>query len=414
MKKTVLVMTHTAIDHDSRIIRQVRQLSGRFNVLLCCRNTDPKALAVFSENVTVIVFASAGCSNKVGKRFIKILLRPDGTIRRGVAWLMQHIFCVDPTSAFGLYQAGLFVMSRQIQVHPKFREVDAIVANDVLVVPFAITLRSLLPKRFNKQVPIFGDMHEVHFDYGAGSKAMLRSRKWICKYLLRRCDQLSSVSEQISKLYEQFTDGRSVMTIRSAPDFHDLQPRPAEATIRMVHIGGAQKERGIKEHIDLLNLLDDKFTLDLYLVAVTDKMSEYLEEVRQHIIDSKLQDRVSIRPPVRSEDVITALNQYDIGIFYLKPMIANHKYVLPNKLFEYIQAKLAVVVTPIEAMESLVRQYDVGQTPADYELKSFAKSVEQVAGKLEHYKYNALAASKELHAEGEWEKLLTYLETRLN
>ncbi len=95
-------------------------------------------------------------------------------------------------------------------------------------------------------------------------------------------------------------------------------------------------------------------------------------------------------------------------------MIANHKYVLPNKLFEYIQAKLAVVVTPIEAMESLVRQYDVGHTPADYELESFAKSVEQVAGKLEHYKYNALAASKELHAEGEWEKLLTYLETRLN
>lgn len=413
MRKTVLVMTHTLIDHDSRIIRQVRKLSNSYNVILVCRSNKSSAFSIFSKAVTPIIFDSISVSNKLGNRFLKLLLRADGSIRQIVLLIMRHLFKLEAEQVYALSRPDLSVMLKKIELHSRYPEVDAIIANDVRILPFAVILKDLLLERHGKAVPLIGDMHEVHFNYGSGSKTSAKVRKWACNYQLAHCDQIISVSDEISNLYEKYNTGGPVLTIHNAPYFHECQPQPSGNSVRMVHIGGAQEERGIKAHIDLLKLLEPRFTLDLYLVSVSDKHTKHIEDLEQHIVESGLQERVAIFPPVASDNVVATLNQYDLGIYRLKPLSDNHKYSMPNKLFEYIQARLAIVVTPNVSMKAVVTRLDVGQASPDYELESFAKTVENVAGKMEYYKQKSAAAAKDLHADQEWEKLILYLNANL-
>ena len=48
-------------------------------------------------------------------------------------------------------------------------------------------------------------------------------------------------------------------------------------------------------------------------------------------------------------------NQYDVGVFLLPASFPNQVHVLPNKLFDYIQARLAVAIGPSHEMAEVVR-----------------------------------------------------------
>ena len=50
-------------------------------------------------------------------------------------------------------------------------------------------------------------------------------------------------------------------------------------------------------------------------------------------------ERVRIVPPVLSHEVVSFIHQYDMGIFILEPINFNYTHALPNKLFEFVQAR---------------------------------------------------------------------------
>lgn len=123
-----------------------------------------------------------------------------------------------------------------------------------------------------------------------------------------------------------------------------------------------------------------------------------------------MQDRIRILSPVVSEQLIQTINDYDIGIFYIEPIIGNHKYILPNKLFEYIQGRVAVVTTPVYSMKDIIDTYEVGKVSQDYSLNSFADAIMQVEENLSFYKEKSNQAAKVLNTEKEWNVILKYLE----
>jgi hypothetical protein len=98
--------------------------------------------------------------------------------------------------------------------------------------------------------------------------------------------------------------------------------------------------------------------------------------------------------------VVTTIQPYDIGVFLLPPVNFNYENTLPNKLFDFIQARLGVAIGPTPEMASIVNQYSIGVvseefTPASLAKKLNALTAEQVAA----FKTNAGVAAKELNAE---------------
>ena len=71
-------------------------------------------------------------------------------------------------------------------------------------------------------------------------------------------------------------------------------------------------------------------------------------------------DRVSFLPSVPLEELLANTAQADIGVTLLQDTCENHRLALPNKLFEYIAARVPVVASALPETLSLVESHGVG------------------------------------------------------
>jgi hypothetical protein len=103
----------------------------------------------------------------------------------------------------------------------------------------------------------------------------------------------------------------------------------------------------------------------------------------------------------------TYLNQFDIGVFLIEPVNFNYHYILPNKFFEFIQARLAIAIGPSPEMARIVRQYDLGVVSEDFSPKTFARSLSTLdAEKINDYKTKSHNVARLMSAEKNKEILL--------
>jgi glycogen synthase len=70
---------------------------------------------------------------------------------------------------------------------------------------------------------------------------------------------------------------------------------------------------------------------------------------------------VTDHPPVAPEDLVQALAEFDVGLVIDRLDTENARLALPNKLFEYLMAGLAVLVPRAPAMAGLVEREGVGR-----------------------------------------------------
>ena len=176
--------------------------------------------------------------------------------------------------------------------------------------------------------------------------------------------------------------------------------------IKLIHHGYASPDRVIEGMIETMDYVDSRFHLDLMLVA--NYQQDYLQQLEQMV---KTRNNVRILSPVSFEEIIPFTSQYDIGFYILKPANFNHLYALPNKFFEFIQARLMVAIGPSPEMARLTKQYNLGIIAKDFSAKEMAKSLNALTKEqILQYKENANQTAKILNAEKEGEKLLKILE----
>jgi glycosyltransferase involved in cell wall biosynthesis len=92
-----------------------------------------------------------------------------------------------------------------------------------------------------------------------------------------------------------------------------------------------------------------------------------LAAYRALVASRGLDDRVEVAEPVPPDGLVAALRGFDVGLIINRPVTRNDELVLPNKLFEYLMAGLAVAVPNLPSVGALVEREGVGLTvpPAD-------------------------------------------------
>jgi len=165
--------------------------------------------------------------------------------------------------------------------------------------------------------------------------------------------------------------------------------------IGLIHHGGAMKGRKLELMIKMMKYLDpDKYELTFMLVRSDPEYYNYLVKISQKY------GNIRFIEPVCFSEITNTLNNYDIGIYILKPANYNDKHALPNKLFEFIQARLAIAIGPSVEMVKIVDRYNLGVHSKDFSPKSLAKAIIQLTPeKIMEYKRNSDKYAKELSAE---------------
>jgi hypothetical protein len=368
MKKRALVLVFSNLKHDARVMRQVQFLAKHYEVSLVAFDADPlDHVTLFKIKQTKLtLFRKSLLSLALLLRFYKIAYKLFHNYEKHVKPMLQN------------------------------KKFDLVVANDVDTLPLAFSLKG--------DAKVIFDAHEYaprHFEDKLVWRLFFQPfNLHLCKYYIPKVDGMLTVGRGLANEYQKHFNVTPTI-ITNAARYHEITPSPVlENKIRLVHHGIANASRRLDLMIDMMKLLDDRFTLDLMLMT-----SNYASGQTKAYIDAlkttAAQDpRIRILPSVASKDVVRTINQYDMGIFLLPPINFNYANTLPNKLFDFIQARLAIAVGPTPEMADIVNEHKLGVVSKEFTAESLADELRNLTTtQIQSFKKNAEIASKILNAE---------------
>jgi hypothetical protein len=225
-------------------------------------------------------------------------------------------------------------------------------------------------------------------------------RMRLCRTFLPTCDHVITVSPGLAAEYKR-EFGIDSSVIMSVPNYSAISPRKTDKdNIRIVHHGIANPNRRLERMIDVVRMLPSNFSLDLYLTG-SPACINFLKAYCQS------ETRIRIKDPVAFDTINTTLASYDIGLFYNEPKTFNLRHCLPNKLFEFIQARLVVAIGPSPDMAAIVRQYQCGVVADKFSAESMAKAIMSLTtNQIDELKQKSHFAAEELCFERERFKLV--------
>lgn len=262
-----------------------------------------------------------------------------------------------------------------------------VVANDARALPLAFAA--------SKSAPIWADMHEWAEEENATS---LPWRVLVGPYMASLCRRylgqtaaVSTVGRTLASLYELHYGVPEPVVIRNASPHLDLQPSPLESRrVRLVHSGIAVPERNIEALIDAVQLIDERFTLDLYLIGTP----RYIERLRKRAGGC---ERIRFKDPVPTVELPGVLNRYDLGVYLLPIRSINHRFMLPNKFFEFVQARIGLVFGPSQETDRLIADHGLGVVLPGWEATDLATTLSTLEDSdILRFKAGAHRASREL------------------
>lgn len=256
------------------------------------------------------------------------------------------------------------------------------------------------------------EAHEFSPDEDSGLvwRVLIRpSLDHLCRRYIDAADACLTVSPGIAELFRE-SYGTSFGLLRNMPFRSELAPSPPEAgRIRLVHHGTAIPHRHLEVMLEAVTRTSDRFSLDLYLFGGDPRYRQRLEAIADGSNGIRFND------PVPTADLPRELNRYDVGLYILAPSNVNNRLALPNKFFEFVQARLAVLIGPSVEMAPLVREFDLGWVADDFTVDALRRTLDTVdpAG-VARAKHASDVAADRLHFEAEAASLIDALGVRFH
>jgi glycosyltransferase involved in cell wall biosynthesis len=253
------------------------------------------------------------------------------------------------------------------------------------------------------EIPIYLDIHEDHTsNVGRGLLETFAFRDYgsweleKCRDFVRtnaRNIQISTVEETIASSYEREL-AHKIRIVYNAPDPNRLMPQPVEAKkVKLVHHGMGTKGKGIEETIKAMRYLDQRFSLTLILFA----SPIYKLKLRVIALFLGVLNRVEVRRGVPLDLLPDELNNFDVAVMLFSNLTSGLFNALPNKFFESLHSKLAIVCGPNPAMRKLVESHDCGLTIKTWKAKELARALNSLSSdQIMRYKQAALLAASVL------------------
>jgi len=216
-------------------------------------------------------------------------------------------------------------------------------------------------------------------------------------------DAVVTVSQGIASTLQQlYALPTRPLVIGNAPAYQMTEPRPSQEPVRLLFHGIMKGGRGIEALIGAMPLLPQHL-----LTLRGDGAPSYLDKLKGLAAGLGVADRIAFEPAVPHSEVIPAAAASHIGVFCAPLDTRHNRFAMPNKVYEYLMAGLAVLVTADTDLAVLVRQHGCGMTAADSTPEAIAAALALPSmPDLETMRANALAAARELSWDREETKLI--------
>lgn len=331
------MLLHKSVEFDSRVRREAA------------------ALAAAGHEVCVVELAAVPGGRSTLDGFARRSCLPP-------AWLRRRL-------PFGLYRlAFLVTFVREVRATAP----DAVHAHDA-----AMLVPGIAAARLSDALLVY-DSHEL------ATSVAYRERSWawlvrmIERAVVPRCDAVVTVSDGIAArlvaLYRlavtpTVVRNVSALSVQGQGDLRRRLGLSSDAPL-VLHQGAPAPDRGCETLIAAVARLPG-----VGLAFLGDPEPGYGHRLAAEIADRDVADRVWTLPSVGLGDLLANTAQADVGVTLLEDTCENHRLALPNKLFEYIAARIPVIASALPETEQIVGSYGVGWCVPPGDVAALAQAI---------------------------------------
>lgn len=281
---------------------------------------------------------------------------------------------------------------------------DILVANDLDTL-----LANFLASRLKKSELVY-DTHEYFtevpelIDRPGTRNIWLRLEKW----LFPKLKKAYTVNASIAQIYQE-KYGVDVQVVRNLPFQQKLPPHIIKKNV-LIYQGALNLGRGVQLMIEAMEHLP---LYELWIFGAGD-LDQALQDFAAKV---PWQKRIIFHGRLPFDQLFAWTTQAKLGFSLEEDLGANYHFASPNKVYDYIQAGVPVLVSDLPEMRRTVDEYGVGEI-----LKKEERNPQALAERIQSILSNEAAyaayvqkcklASTALIWEKEQEKLLAIYEKR--
>ena len=367
--KRALVISFTDLKRDPRVIKQIQWLNSDGFQVTTVGLTAPKVLVERSYNVK-----------------IKNIKTPLVKVRAAILLLMRM---------YSTYDAFIYEYKKIVGDLKKW-EYDIIVANELTSLNLAFQIKG--------KTPLIFDAHEFYPDekghglirriFFSGMTNQLLNR------FARKAEIFGTVTDGLAREYSKILDisYEDILVTTNASDYQELNPSEVDEPMACVYHGTSATNKNIDALIRSVGRFPDKFHLYLLLVKNSPVSAQNYDNLK---LLAQEYTNITFLDPVPYDEITNYINRFDLGMYVLPDKTTHNRYALPNKFFEFIQARLAVLTGPSVEMKNIISTHGVGVTTKNFTDEAIIETLSVLTKEeVRNYKDKSNKKALELSSDG--------------
>lgn len=269
-----------------------------------------------------------------------------------------------------------------------FHKFDVALANDLDTLA-GVSLAARLKRR-----PVVYDSHEYFTELPELVGRPMKRKIWLKaeQIFVPHTVAAYTVCDSLAAIYSE-KYGKPFDVVRNLPYRQADTPMTGRRNV-VLYQGALNVGRGIELMIDAMRYLPD---YELWIAGAGDVEAD----LRQRAEASGYGQRIKFLGRLSPADLHQKTRQAKVGLSIEEDMGLNYHYALPNKLFDYIQARVPVVVADLPEMRKVVEDYQVGEVLTERTAESLAQKIAAVAANAATYEPHLQQAAEQLCWENE-------------
>ena len=213
-------------------------------------------------------------------------------------------------------------------------------------------------------------------------------------YIYPKLENCYTVCQSIADYYNSKYD-TDFKVIRNLPERKIIVPYKFPFDVGekkiILYQGAINIGRGLELMIGTMKFIEDSI-----FVIIGD--GDIFHELKKLVVDNHLENKVKFLGRIQPSELTNITPLANIGVSLEEDLGLSYHYALPNKIFDYVQAGVPVLVSDLPEMRSVVEKYKIGAIVINRDKIRLAEQIQTILkGDKLNWNKNLDVASKELN-----------------